>query len=80
MPPNVDNVRNRIESATSARAIVAPIGKPLAIPLEELERIYGEALAAMCDDLNTSVAIAKALEGAKVILRDTDLSEATAID
>jgi cysteinyl-tRNA synthetase len=30
---------------------------------EDLERIYGEALDAMCDDLNTSVAIAKALEG-----------------
>ena len=44
-------------------------------PSEDQERIYGEALDAMCDDLNTSVAIAKALEGAKVILRDTDLSE-----
>ncbi|MCH8979486.1 MAG: cysteine--tRNA ligase [Armatimonadetes bacterium] len=44
-------------------------------PSEDLERVYGEALDAMCDDLNTSVAIAKALEGAKVVLRDTDLSE-----
>ena len=44
-------------------------------PSDELERIYGEALDAMCDDLNTSVAIAKALEGAKIILRDTNLSE-----
>ena len=34
---------------------------------ENLERLYGEALDAMCDDLNTSVAIAKALEGAKAI-------------
>lgn len=36
---------------------------------ETLDALYGEALAAMCDDLNTSVAIAKAVEGAKTLLR-----------
>ncbi len=41
-------------------------------PNEELQRIYDEALDAMCDDLNTSVAIAKALEGAKAINRTED--------
>lgn len=35
-----------------------------------LGQAYSGALAAMCDDLNTSVAIAKVLEGAKAILRD----------
>ena len=44
-------------------------------PSDELQRIYEEALCAMCDDLNTSVAIAKALEGARVILRDYEPSE-----
>jgi len=40
----------------------------------ELNRIYEEAIGAMCDDLNTSVAIAKALEGAKAIMREPTLS------
>ena len=38
----------------------------------ELELLYGEALAAMANDLNTSVALAKALEGARAILREGD--------
>jgi cysteinyl-tRNA synthetase len=38
---------------------------------ETLERLYQETLAAMCDDLNTSVALAKAYEGTKVILRES---------
>lgn len=38
----------------------------------ELDRLYEEALDAMCDDLNTSVALAKAYEGTKVILREGD--------
>jgi cysteinyl-tRNA synthetase len=36
--------------------------------LVELPQIYDQALNAMCDDLNTSVALAKALEGTKAIL------------
>jgi cysteinyl-tRNA synthetase len=44
-------------------------------PTEQLQQIYDQALDAMCDDLNTSVAIAKALEGAKVILRETEMSK-----
>lgn len=39
----------------------------------ELDRLYGEALDAMCDDLNTSVALAKALEGTGVIFREQSL-------
>ena len=37
---------------------------------ESLARLYNEALTAMCDDLNTSIALSKAYEGTKVILRD----------
>ena len=37
---------------------------------ETLDRLYVETLAAMCEDLNTSVALAKAYEGTKVILRE----------
>ncbi len=36
----------------------------------DLERLYGETLDAMCNDLNTSVALAKALEGTGVIFRE----------
>jgi cysteinyl-tRNA synthetase len=44
-----------------------------------LEPIYEGALDAMCDDLNTSAALAKALEGAKVINRDSEaMSKASA--
>lgn len=37
---------------------------------ERLRRLYDESLEAMCDDLNTSIALAKAYEGTKVILRE----------
>jgi cysteinyl-tRNA synthetase len=47
--------------------------------LTDLEDIYDQALSAMCDDLNTSVALAKALEGTKLILRESSaLSAASA--
>ncbi len=39
---------------------------------ESLRRLYSETLEAMCEDLNTSVALAKALEGTRVILREGD--------
>jgi cysteinyl-tRNA synthetase len=44
-------------------------------PTEPFERIAEEMLAAMCEDLNTSVALARAIEGAKEILRPLTLSE-----
>lgn len=44
----------------------------------ELKALYEEALEAMLNDLNTSVALAKTLEGVKVILRQTSLSETEA--
>src|SRR6185312_6951460 len=46
---------------------------------EALGELYEEALDAMTNDLNTSVALAKALEGTRVILREGDsLSKASA--
>jgi cysteinyl-tRNA synthetase len=41
-----------------------------------LDLLYGEALAAMANDLNTSVALAKALEGAKAIVREGETMNA----
>lgn len=41
---------------------------------QSLETLYSETLEAMCENLNTSVALAKALEGTKVILRESELT------
>jgi cysteinyl-tRNA synthetase len=47
--------------------------------LGDLTQLYDQALTAMCDDLNTSVALAKALEGTKAILgQGVSLSAASA--
>lgn len=46
---------------------------------QSLKDIYDEALDAMCNDLNTAVALAKALEGTKLILREGEgISRASA--
>jgi cysteinyl-tRNA synthetase len=45
---------------------------------ESLNELYEQMLDAMCENLNTSVALAKALEGTRVILRETALSGASA--
>jgi cysteinyl-tRNA synthetase len=37
-----------------------------------LDDLYGEALDAMCNDLNSAVALAKALEGTRLILREAE--------
>lgn len=44
---------------------------------QTLSVLYSEALDAMCDNLNTSVALAKALEGAKLIAREGESMNAT---
>ena len=44
---------------------------------EELGGLFEDALEAMCSDLNTPVAIAKALEGARLITREGTLNAAT---
>ncbi|MBI3722265.1 MAG: class I tRNA ligase family protein, partial [Fimbriimonas ginsengisoli] len=44
-----------------------------------LDGLYEECLVAMCDDLNTAVALAKALEGTRAILREGEaMSKASA--
>jgi cysteinyl-tRNA synthetase len=44
---------------------------------EELAGLFDDALEAMCSDLNTPVAIAKALEGARLITREGNLNAST---
>lgn len=51
------------EAATSGGDGEDAVGK-------SLKSLYEEALDAMCDDLNTSVALAKVYEGTRVILRE----------
>jgi len=66
-----------IERLREVRRRVAAAGVPESIagqPDAETERLYGEMLEAMCDDLNTSVAIAKLIEGARLFLRDPELT------
>jgi cysteinyl-tRNA synthetase len=43
---------------------------------QNLDDLYDQALDAMCNDLNTPVALAKAIEGAKVILRESEAMSA----
>jgi cysteinyl-tRNA synthetase len=46
---------------------------------EELGGLFDDALEAMCSDLNTPVAIAKALEGARLITREGNLNAPTGL-
>jgi cysteinyl-tRNA synthetase len=73
---NVDRLRRALTAAEAALLTGTDGPDELAAILEP---IYEGALDAMCDDLNTSVALAKALEGAKVINRDGEaMSKASA--
>lgn len=60
----------------------AKVSEATDAPLDPSEgtfgRLYTEMLEAMCDDLNTSVAISKAVEGAKLILREGELDDSAA--
>lgn len=55
------------------RLVAAALERPAGgeVDLSDLDRLADEALGAMLDDLNTSVAIAKALEGTSVIFRES---------
>lgn len=65
------------------RALEAPISahESTATFIASLRDLYDEVLDAMCDNLNTSVALAKALEGTRVILREPhlDIDSANAV-
>ena len=64
---NIDRFR-RADTAV-AEALSAGLSGEDAIGAE-LESLYSQALEAMLNDLNTPIAISKALEGAKIITRD----------
>ena len=61
--------RFRTCGALVEKALVSPRDGADAIGAE-LNDLYDAALLAMCDNLNTSVALAKALEGTRVIMRE----------
>ncbi len=64
----IDRFKECDRLATEAAASGAAGDDDLGAVLDDLA---AETLAAMCDDLNTSVALAKAYEGTKVILRES---------
>jgi cysteinyl-tRNA synthetase len=64
---NVERFRESVRRADGTAELEPPSG-------HELAGLYEDCLAAMLEDLNTSVAIAKALEGAKAINRNTSPS------
>ncbi|MCX7800450.1 MAG: cysteine--tRNA ligase [Fimbriimonadales bacterium] len=67
---NVDRFRECARLAEAAKARRAP--GSTAVFAESLQRLARELLEAMCDDLNTSVALAKALGGTSVIFKAGD--------
>lgn len=71
----VDRYRQCDEKARKFLAAPAAENSEEATFVQTLDTLYGETLDAMCDDLNTSVALAKALEGTKVILRENELTK-----
>jgi len=71
---NVERLQRAKTAAEEGIASNRPGEDGLAALLPDL---YEQALDAMCEDLNTSVAVAKALEGAKEILREGELSAAS---
>jgi cysteinyl-tRNA synthetase len=62
----IDRYRQCFKQATDAMAAKTPGDDTIGA---DLDRLYDDTLAAMCDNLNMSVALANALEGTKVILR-----------
>ncbi len=70
---NLERLRRAKAAAQAAVDAATPGDDSLGASLDEL---YEEALDAMCSDLNTPVALAKTLEGVKVVLRAEALSAA----
>ncbi|MHB8637953.1 MAG: cysteine--tRNA ligase [Fimbriimonadaceae bacterium] len=66
---SVERFREADHSADAAIARANPGDSPFA---DTLDILYAETLDAMLNDLNTSVALAKALEGARVIQRHAE--------
>lgn len=76
----LDDAKKNVDRIQECRRLVEETEYPTGEDhvSEELERIYDECLGAMCEDLNTSVALAKALEGTAVLFRKS--AEMTAED
>lgn len=84
----MDLLRDASQKVERYRQCEEKAQKFLAAPIAEVEgeetftaslaSLYDETLDAMCDNINTSVALAKALEGTRVILRETGLTQAMA--
>ncbi len=73
---NIERIKRADAAVTAALESNRPGEDALGTLLEDL---YGQALEAMCNDLNTSIGLAKALEGARSITREGDsLSAASA--
>lgn len=74
-----DAVRHIERIAEACRKVEQVLGSSLeeanGTATPEFDRLYEEALEAMASDLNTSVAIAKTLEGIKSILREDQLGQ-----
>jgi cysteinyl-tRNA synthetase len=68
---NIERFRRADEAVNVALLKETSNGLP-GSHLNELDQIYEEALSAMLNDLNTSVALAKALEGTKLIIREAE--------
>jgi len=66
---NVERLRRADAAATAAKESGREGDDVLGAVLAD---VYDQALEAMLNDLNTSVAVAKALEGARAILREAD--------
>ena len=66
---NIERIKRADTAVEAALAAARPGADELGGLLDSL---YAQALEAMCSDLNTSVALAKALEGARSITREGD--------
>ena len=76
-----DSLKNIERFAECYRVASAGLGKPDAGPADlaaQLEPLFEQALDAMCNDLNTSVGLAAALEGTGVIFKAGALGGAPA--
>lgn len=85
----LDLLRDAMQKVERYRQCLEKVDKALTQPGEvddetetgfsaALSSLYTDTLDAMCDNLNTSVALAKALEGTRTILREPTLSHAMA--
>ncbi len=71
----IDRYRQCDERAQRFLAAPASDVEGEATFVDSLDSLYQETLDGMCDNLNTSVALAKSLEGTRVILRENALSK-----